>query len=96
IALLAILFIIMKLNRAKKRKEEAVVQAADKKGKKIEPKKEKPKKEKPQKEKLTAEEKAEKERLEKQKKKEEEKRRAEEDKFRFYFEEKFDPNKDDR
>ncbi len=93
---LAILFIIMKLNRAKKRKEEAVVQAAYKKGKKIEPKKEKPKKEKPQKEKLTAEEKAEKERLEKQKKKEEEKRRAEEDKFRFYFEEKFDPNKDDR
>lgn len=91
-----ILVVLMRIKRAKKNKEEALVPAAYKKGKKIEPKKEKPKKDKPEKVKLTAEEKAEQERLEKIKKKEEERLRAEEEKFKFFFEERFDPNKDDR
>ena len=85
---LIILGIILKIKKEKKKKEEAKVQAAYKKGKKIEPKPEKPKKEKPGKEKLDAQQKAELERLEKQKKKEEERRRAEEAQFKFYFEEK--------
>ncbi len=93
---LIIFMILMRIKRAKKNKDEALVPAAYKNGKKIEPKKEKPKKEKPEKVKLSAEEKAEQDRLEKIKKKEEEKRRAEEEKFKFFFEERFDPNKDDR
>ncbi len=92
---LIILGVILKIRKEKKKKEEAKVQAAYKKGKKIEPKKEKPEKEK-NKEKLDAKQKAEQERLEKLKKKEEEKRRAEEAKFKFYFEEKGEkPDKGD-
>ncbi len=88
---LIILGVILKIKKEKKKREEAKVQAAYKKGKKIEPKPEKPKKEKAEKEKTDAQLKAEQEKLEKQKKKEEERRRAEAEQFKFYFEEKGTP-----
>ncbi|MBR6939775.1 MAG: VWA domain-containing protein [Clostridia bacterium] len=95
-AVVLVLVLIALISRRKKRKanmENGVVQAAYKNGKKIEQKPKKNTKIDKVKEKAkTREEKIAEQKEEKKKQKEEEKKKAEAEKFKFFFEEKYDPN----
>lgn len=100
VALIAVAVVLTVISKKKKKKaliESGAVQAAYKKGKKIEPKPEKKpaKKEKEVKVKETPEEKAAREKEEKEKKLMEERKRKEADKFQFYFEQNYKDDDDD-